>query len=258
MKQDVLGVLLLAFAVLMLVVAGGCKSDATQATVTITPITDNLFPLVAGNQYVFAGYLVEIGEVDSPKTGIPPGVYQSTWTFLPGPNGTWLIKDSTTIGTPVTPRFLQIRKDTTTGDLFFRQTLGPFFRFFNVTYTDTAIWVELAKPSVGVGNTWNAFDTTVTGSLQGQSGTVHLQIFGKIFGLESITDSSSSHTTRQAYKVRTWRKITATVQGVTVTVQDDATTALLWLVKDVGPIQVNIAGDTENYGHFRVLKSTNF
>ncbi|MBI1808124.1 MAG: hypothetical protein HYR76_13885 [Ignavibacteria bacterium] len=258
MKQHACGVGLLAFAVLMILVAGGCKTNSTESSVIITPITDNLFPLVAGHIFEYTGYLVDTNKVDTPVPGIPPGAYKAKWTLLPGPSDTWLIQDSTTVGATVSTRFLQIRKDTTSGDFAFRQTLGPFYRRFGVTYTDTTIWVWVARPSMGIGNTWLAFDTTVTGHLQGQTGAVGLQIFGRILGQESITDSSSVHTMYQAYKVRTWRKITATIQGLTVTVQDDATTALLWLVKDIGPVQVNIAGDTENYGHFRVLISKNF
>jgi len=235
----------------------GCKSDSgtTITTPAASPITDNLFPLVAGHQYEYTGYLVDTNQVDVPKPGIPPGLYSTTWTVLPGPAGTWLIKDSTRVAGTSTVRFLQIRKDTTTGDFDFRQTLGPFLRRFGVTYTDTAIWVKVARPSMGIGVIWVAYDTTVTGNVP-PIGTadVHITIFGKIEGQVDVIDSSAGHLTHRCYKVRTWREIT--VGGFTV--QTDATTAFLWLEKDLGPIQVNIAGDSENYGHFRVLKNRNF
>jgi hypothetical protein len=256
MSRIAIGKLCLAAASLILSLASnGCKSDSTSTQITITPITDNLFPLVSGHQYTYTGYLVDTNQVDVPKPGIPPGLYSTTWTVLPGPSGTWLIKDSTRVAGTSTVRFLLIRKDTTTGDFDFRQTLGPFFRRFGVTYSDTAIWVKVARPSMGIGNVWSAFDTTVTGTIPGVgSAAVRIQIFGKIEGLVTVIDSSSGHVSHQCYKARTWRDIS--VSGVPV--QSDATTAYLWLEKDLGPVQVNIAGDSENYGHFRVLKSRNF
>jgi hypothetical protein len=235
----------------------GCKSDSTTTgpPASGTPITDDLFPLVAGHQYEYTGYLVDTNQVDVAKPGIPPGAYSTTWTLLPGPSGTWLIKDSTRVAGSSSIHFLQIRKDASTGDFDFRQTLGPFLRRFNVAYTDTAIWVKVARPSMGVGYLWVAFDTTVTGNVPPiGTASVHLIIYGKIEGQVAIVDSSSGHVSHQCYKVRTWREVT--VGGVTV--QTDATTAFLWLEKDLGPVQVNIAGDPENYGHFRVLKSKNF
>ena len=252
-----LSILFTALLAMTLFVAG-CKSgDSGTTPAVIVPITDNLFPLVSGHAYVYEGFLVDTNKVNTPVPG-QPTPYRTSWTLLPGPSGTWIIVDSTTVGVNTSIHLLLVKKDSTTGDISFRQTLGPFFRAIGATYSDTAIWVELAKPSYGVGVQWTAFDTTVTGNLQGQSGSVHLEIFGKIEGQENVTDSSASHTTYLTYKVRTWRRITATVSGVTVTIQDNATTAQLWLVKDIGPVQVNISGDTENYGHFRVMQSKNF
>jgi hypothetical protein len=239
----------------LIMFSDGCKSnDTTTAPPVVTPITDDLFPLVAGHRYVYTGFLVAPNTVDS-AIGISIGSYLGIWTLLPGPSGTWLIRDSTTVQGITGVRFFQIKKDSGTGGFLFRQTLGPFYRAVGATYSDTLAWLELVNPSVGVGVQWTAFDTTVVGHVGGLTGDVHLQIFGKIEGQVSITDSSSSHQVYpHAYRVRTWRKITA---GGFV-VQDDATTAKLWLVADIGPVQVNISGDTENDGLFRVLTSRNF
>ena len=249
-------VLTLSGLILGLILSGGgCKSDdTTTAPPVVTPIHDDLFPLAAGRRFEYTGFLVYPNTVDSAITS-SVGSYLGIWTVLPGPSGTWLIRDSTTVEGITSVRFFQIKKDSASGDLSFRQTLGPFYRAIGATYSDTLAWIELAKPSVGVGAQWSAFDTTVVGHMGGLTGDVRLQIFGKIEGQVSITDSSAAHVVYpHAYRIRTWRKITA---GGFV-VQDDATTAKLWLVADVGPVQMNISGDTENYGLFRVLTSRNF
>src|SRR5258706_2028538 len=232
----------------LILFAGGCKSnDTTTAPPLVSPITDDLFPLVTGHRFEYTGFLVAPNTVDSAISS-SIGSYVGIWTVLPGPSVTWLIRDSPIVEGFTSVRFLQIKKNSSSGDLSFRQTLGPFYRAIGATYSDTLAWIELAKPSVGVGVQWSAFDTTVVGHVGGLTGDVHLQIFGKIEGQFSVTDSSVSHLVYpHAYRIRTWRKITA---GGFV-VQDDLTTAKLWLVAGIGPVQVNISGGSENYG--RVL-----
>lgn len=241
----------------LLSVAGCKKDEGGTGPQTSTPITDDLLPLVAGHQYTYTGYVVDTNTVSTPMAGTV-GNYQATWTlepYLADPSGkTWVIIDSTRVTGDTSVKALLFQKDTSTGDFAFRQTLGPFYRAIQAAYSDTAIWVQLARPSVGAGVTWTAFDTTVSGQFQGQAVAVHLQIFGKIDAQVAITDSSSAHTTYSSYRVRTWRKISVG----SIVLQDDATTALLWLVKDVGPVQVDIAGDTENFGQFGVLTAKNF
>lgn len=241
----------------ILALAGCSKNDTVTSPPPATPITDDLFPLVAGRQFVYTGFLVDTNSVETPVVGTQ-GHYSASWTIAPypaDPSGkTWLIVDSTTVFNSTTVRFLLIQKDTSTGDFMFLQTLGPFFRAVGSTSTDTAIWVKIAEPSVGAGVIWTAYDTTVVVTTNIGATSVRLQIFGQIQSGVLITDSSSAHNSFTTYYVRTWRKITA--NGFTI--QDDATTAKIWLAKDVGPVQVDIAGDTENYGHFRILKSKNF
>ena len=240
---------------LLILLAHGCKSSDNVAPPPITPITDDLFPLVTGHRFEYTGYLVYPLTVDS-AVGPSIGAYGGVWTVLPGPSGTWLIQDSTNVAGVTSVHFFQIKKNTSTGDFSFRQTLGPFYRAIGAVYTDTLVWIALAKPSMGINTAWTAFDTTVTGNIPGVgSASVHLEIFGKVEGQFPVTDSSADHHVYpKTYRVRTWRKITA---GGFV-IQDDATTARLWLAADIGPVQVNISGDTENFGFFRVLKSRNF
>jgi hypothetical protein len=240
-------------------------ADTLQITITITitgAITFDLFPQVVGHKYTYAGYATAAGS-GSPIPD-PTGAYRTAWTILSttaptplGGTGT-AMQDSTTgsfLPTGVyAVRTLFIRK-TAAGDFEFMQTIGPFKRAFGIptgtTYADTLKWVAVARPSLGINVVWTAFDSTFPGT----GGTqVRLQIFGKIEGTETITDSSSSHQTYATYRSRTWRKLTV---GGSV-VQDDATTSKLWLAPNVGPVQVRIVEDTENIGHFRVMRSRNF
>ncbi len=245
--------LVLLFIILLALFSGsGCKSDSSSSTqVTITPITEDLFPLVAGHQFQYTGYLVDTNQVSTPLPN-QPTPYKASWTLAPGPSGTWLLIDSTQVGA-LTPsvKLLQIKKDAE-GSFFFRQTLGPFYRAVHAAYTDTTIWVLLAKPSAGMNYEWTAFDTTVYGTVNGVNASIHFQIFGNIEAKEVITDSTSAHAQDTTYRIRTHRKIT--VSGFSVS----STTAVLWLQANVGPVQIDIAGDPENYGHFRVLSSKNF
>ncbi|MBM2839567.1 MAG: hypothetical protein HW412_95 [Bacteroidetes bacterium] len=256
-----------AVMMVLALVLAGCEEDSTSPGTTIVPITDNLFPLTVGNKFTYTGYAT------APGTGSqipdPTGSYQTVWTIAsnvaPSPLGgvATAIVDSTR--GPFGPgglvvnvaRTLLIRKDTT-GDFDFLQTIGPFKRAFGIptgtTAADTLKWIAVARPSQGVGATganWTAFDSTFTGAGGAQ---VRLQIFGRIETQETITDSTTIHTQYNAYRSRTWRRIT--VNGTIV--QDDATTSRLHLVKDIGPVQVRIVEDTENLGHFRVMKAKNF
>jgi hypothetical protein len=248
----------------------GCKKDAVTnpAGTTVTPITDDLFPLTAGHVFTYKGYATAAGT--GAQISDPTNSYTTFWTILtnaaPSPLGgtATAIKDSTR--GPFGPggfvvgvsRTLLIKKDPVLNDFFFMQSIGPFKRAFGITVgtnaNDTLVWVPVARGSMGVGSTgavWTAFDSTFTGAASTQ---VRLQIFGVIDAQETITDSSTAHVQRVAYRSRTWRKITV---GGSV-VQDDATTSRLWLAKDIGPVQIRIVEDTENIGHFRAMQAKNF
>lgn len=262
MKQTALlskGITIIA---ILLTLVLGCKKDEDGGpgpTPGPTPITENLFPLVHGNQYMYTGYLVDTNSVQTPAPGLGSLPYQTIWTLINRGDGTFLIKDSTNVGAfPSSSRFLQIKKDSA-GSYWFRQTLGPFYRAIqkrgiSFTYTDTLIWVLIVKPSVGVGGTWTAFDTTITGTFSGSPIDFQLTISGKIEYPVSVTDSTTAHTQHSTYLSTTTRTVRI---GPTI-VTTGAITGRFWLAKDIGPVQVNISGDTENYGHWRVMKSKNF
>lgn len=258
--------ILLAFvlfvgALSILLTINGCKKDNGVTPPGVTPITDNLFPLVPFRVFEYSGFRVDTNSVETPVPGTS-AVYQATWTLLGDlqQNGTFIIKDSTTVGTPnPQPTLLQIARDSSDGSFRFRQTLGPFYRAIaargiTITYSDTLIWVLIVKPSVGVGGTWVGFDSTWSGSSPLGPVDVRLTINGVISYPVAITDSTTAHTQHNTYLSTTTRKVVIGGQ----TVADGAITGRFWLAKDIGPVQLNIAGDAENYGHWRVLKNKNF
>lgn len=231
------------------------------------PITTIVFPLLNAHAYVYTGYAINTSANGSTRIPDPNNVYRTSWTLsgpLPGPNppaGSFLIRDSTTfhLGASDTTviRSLVIIRNPVTGSFTFFQTLGPFFRALGVLplgRQDTVRAITIADPSVGIGGTWTAFDsssyTNATGS------TVRLQIVGSFEAGETITDSA--HQTYNALRFRTARNVFVTTGSNTVQVVTNATTSRLWLVKDIGPVQVHIAEDTENIGQFRVMKQRNF
>src|SRR6266581_1162829 len=105
MKQ----ILTIIFIQLILALAIGCKKEDTTTNPgpTITPITDDLFPLVTGHRFVYTGFLVYPNTEDSAVTA-SIGAYTAIWTVLPGPSDTWIILDSTTVGLTTTVRPFQI------------------------------------------------------------------------------------------------------------------------------------------------------
>jgi hypothetical protein len=235
---------------------GDAASAATSISITITgPITVDLFPIVAGSKFTFDGYAIATTGATLPD---PSNIYNTVWTIgPPGPlPGSTVIVDSTTLQHPsagviTVAKNLLIVKNPTTGEFFFAQTLGPFFRAFGIDRTDTVRIVSIAKPEVGIGGTWVSFDSSY---VSGAGSNVRLEINGIVEGGEVITDSSATRDTWETIRFRTWRRIS--VNGAVVV--DNATTSRIWLHNEVGPIQVLIAQDTENLGHFRTLKAKNF
>lgn len=237
-------------------VGDAASASATIGIVVTGAITDDLFPLVAGRKFTFAGKAITTAGADLPD---PTNRYQTIWTVGPaGPlPGSTVIIDSTrlvhpTLGEIIVPRNLLVVKNNITGEFFFAQTLGPFFRAFNIQRNDTVRVLSIAKPELGIGGEWTALDSTYVDSAG--TSNVRLQILGKVEAGEVITDSSAGRTKWECIRFRTWRRIS--VNGAVIV--DNATTSRLWLRRDVGPIQVHIAQDTENLGHFRVMKDRNF
>jgi hypothetical protein len=245
--------------------------DAANATIRVSvsvtgPISPTviIFPLVSGNNYLYGGYAINTSANGSGRLPDPANVYNTSWSLsgpLPGPNppaGSYLIRDTTrlhlgSIDTTVTKSLIIIRNPAT-GSFTFFQTIGPFFRALGITplgRQDTVRAVTVADPSVGIGGTWTALDSSYTNAGGSQ---VRLQILGSLEGGEQITDSTSSHTTYDVLRFRTYRNVfVGSSQVVT-----NATTSKLWLAKNVGPVQVLISEDTENLGHFRTMKQKSF
>ena len=234
--------------------------DAASATATVAvsvsgPITVDLFPIVTGHRFTFDGYAIATTGVPLPD---PSNVYNTVWTLAgPGPlPASTVILDTTTLQHPsagviTVGRNLLIVKNPVTGEFYFAQTLGPFFRAFGIPRTDTVRVVSIAKPELGIGGTWVALDSTYT---SGTGSSVRLEINGIVEGGGVVTDSSAANDPWETLKFRTWRRIS--VNGAVVV--DNATTSRLWLHHGTGPIQVLITQDTENLGHFRTLKAKNF
>jgi hypothetical protein len=239
-------------------------SDAANSMIrvgaTVTgPITYTLFPLIPGHRYLYDGYAINTTVNGSTILPDPNGVYQASWLLALSPiPGTTALVDSTTLQLPnivyTASRTLIIREEPGTGAFEFLQTLGPFFRAFNILplgRMDTTRWVRIADPSVGIGGTWTAFDSTYSDAL---TQSIRLQIIGELEAGETISDSADTPGVHDVIRFRTHRNIF--IGGTQVV--SNATTSRIWLEKDIGPVQVHIAEDTENLGHFRTLKDTNF
>ena len=245
--------------------------DGANATVRVNisvtgQIKYIIFPLVNCHAYFYGGYAINTSSNGSGRLPDPNNVYRTAWRLLgpnPGPSppaGSYVIRDSTTLrlgatDTTVT-RSLVIIRNPLTGSFTFLQTLGPFFRALAITplgRIDTVRAITIADPSMGIGGTWTALDSTYSNA---GGSSVRLQIIGSLEAGEQITDSTNSpnHPTYDALRFRTYRNVFVGSSQVV----SNATTSRLWLVKNIGPVQVHIAEDTENLGQFRVLKDKNF
>lgn len=233
-------------------------SDTSRVTVQINvtgAITYDLFPLVAGRVFEYKGYAIN---TNGTPLADPSNVYWTRWTVgTAGPiSGTTVLVDSTRLQHPLAGpigvrRTLLIKKDASTGDFDFYQTLGPFFRAFAINRTDTLRWISVAQKSRGMGGTWTALDSTY---IDGTGASVRLQILGEVEGTFQITDSSGTGKKWTVYRTKTYRNIwVGSAQVVT-----NALTSRLWLAPNIGPVQIHIAQDTENYGHYRILQQKNF
>jgi hypothetical protein len=245
------------------VLIGDAGSATFRIGINVTGgITYTIFPLQNGNRYIYGGYAINTSANGSTRIPDPGNVYLTSWTLigpLPGPNppaGSFAIRDTTrrpnATSDTTEVRSLVIIRNPLTGSFTFLQTLGPFFRALGVLplgRTDTVRAVVIADPSLGIGGTWTGFDSTYQNATGSQ---VRLQIVGSLEAGETITDSTGA--THDALRFRTHRNVFVGSSQVV----SNATTARIWLVRNVGPVQVHIAEDTENIGHFRVLENRNF
>lgn len=259
MKSQLRNLILLFFITALAVNFLGCK-DKTTDPETVTPITEDLFPIIEGRQIVFNGFLRD-ATTDTNITAFAH--YSAKWTVVsnsvpvPPPNsGTSnLVLDSTLVPTgqpnpPVvwveTPFLIRRVPPTGTANFSFLQNIAPFYRKFGISNTDTLRWINLAQLDKGLNNEFTAFDSSWTTS----TGNVRLLIVGRFPGKENITVNGNAFNT---YKLETHRRVY--VDGVKV---QESATASLWLVPDIGPVKMIINADGENPGHYREFVSKNF
>jgi hypothetical protein len=247
-------VLLLAGA-LFLLTASSCKKDENPTDVDSTPITDDLFPLTAGHQLVFSGYLRD-KTADTNMVFQTGAFYQGRMTVGPTTNltpdgsaGTVLIDSSRVHPAPIwVARNFVIRKASTTGPYDFVTNIGLFYRTFGINRADSLRWVVLVRQDLGIGTEWSAFDSTWTIA----TGSVRLEVVCKVEGREMLSLGGQSF---NAYKVVATRRVYlggASVPSVT------GATATVWLEPNIGIVKFIYNADGETPGFYREYASRNF
>lgn len=246
---------------LPLVFLVGCSDDDTTNPPVDDGIKEDLYPLTVGRQIVYSGMLRD--KTTDVNIDATAAVYETKWTVAsnstPTPIGgtSNLVMDSTRVPTGIptpptivvpTPLFVKRDPATGTADISFMQNIGPFFRRFGITRTDTLHWFDLAKLSQGVGKEWTAFDNTYTAP----TGDVRLQVVSKWEAKEDLTVGGQTFST---YKLTTTRKV---YLGGSTTPSVVSPTATLWLSPGIGPVKMILNADGENVGHYREFKSKNF
>ncbi|MDE3057763.1 MAG: hypothetical protein KGJ59_07390 [Bacteroidota bacterium] len=253
--------LLIVVSLLLVFVVNSCKKSSNNPeTPTVTPITDDLFPLTIGHQITYSGYLRSIGsDTNITSTG---AAYLTTWTIVsnniqtPIGGTSTLIMDSTTVPTGVanppvvtvvTPLYVQRSSATGTANFSFLQDIGLFFRTFGIHSSDSLRWILIGKLDAGVANTWKAFDSTWTTS----TGNAELEIDGNFVDKEALTVGGQTFTT--TYKLTLIEYVK--VGGTTV---ETAPIATMWLVPNIGPVKMILNATVEANGHYREFRSRNF
>lgn len=252
--------LLVAVSLILVFVVNSCKKSDNGTNPTVTPITDDLFPLTVGHRITYSGYLRAVGtDTNITATG---AVYATSWTVVsnnvPTPIGgtSTLIMDSTTVPTGIpnpaavvvsTPLFVKRSSATGSANFSFLQNIALFYRTFGIHSTDTLKWILIGKLDAGVGSAWNAFDSTWTTN----NGQAELKIIGKFEDKEALTVGGETFAT--TYKATLTENIV--VGGTTVATLPLAT---FWLAPNIGPVKMILNATTEAEGHYREFKSRNF
>jgi hypothetical protein len=264
MKSSIL--LFLAPLIFFLFFAG-CKDNPVDPPPS-EEVPKNLFPLVPGRVIVFGeGYLTHEA-TDSMIAGTNT-TFSSQWiiagpsTVIPHPSlPVTVVLDTTSVTAMnlVRGRTFFIAQDTATGNFDFLTNLGLFYRDYKITAVagdttssiraDSLKWITLAKASEGLNKTWNAFDETFTGIYTGQTVQITLVIEARFEAKETITAGGVSY---ESYRLNATRK--AYLGGNLVST---GITAVIWLVPDVGPIQMFLAGDAEAPGKWMKMTAKNF
>jgi len=268
MKSKSMYFLLAVFGIIgtvFVITTGGCKKEGTTQPPVITPITDDLYPLIVGRQITYSGFLRDPAtDTNITATG---AFYMTKWLVVdtnaavPIGGTSNLLLDSTHVSPGVwvrTPIFIRRTPPTGSANFSFLQNIGPFYRRFYVERGDSIRWILIAKLDAGMNNEWTAFDSTWTTSPNAlppipPNTPVRLQIVGKFEGRETLT--LGGQTFNDTYKLTTRRKI---YLGGSSTPSVDAPTATIWLAPNIGPVKMILNADGESYGHFREYTSRNF
>jgi hypothetical protein len=224
------------------------------------PITDDLFPLVAGRVIVYGEGTLLLNDTQDSIPGSNVG-FNSKWEVGANiPPNPVIIYDTTNIpafGVTSTREFY-IQKDTTTGDFDFLTNLGFLFRSQKIYNTpgdstsgvksDSVVWIGLSKSTEGVGREYVAFTANYTSATLGP---IRFEIVGK-FDRETLTIAGTNYNT---YKLTATRRI---YLGSSTSAVSVGTTAVLWLAADIGPVKIILIGDAESHGKSQTMTAKNF
>ncbi len=258
----------------------GCKKDSTTQVDQSESVPYNVFPLTAGHQFTFGGYLTE-GSTETPIGGTEIN-FSASWTVTPNTpltnvfssavvshltkTSASLIIDSMNVSgalakPKVTPVFVYY--DSTANEYHYLTNFGYVFRsnFFYDSVggkirKDSLRFITLAVPKTGTGKEFFVFEENFNSYRFSPSTAVNINIkvTGNFEKKENLTlNVNGKDTTFSTYYLVI--KNTATVPGFTPVT---SVTAKFWLVEGIGPVQMFLAGDTEAPGSFRRLKSKNF
>ena len=255
------------FFIVLCISLVGCKKDSTTAPEQQQAITDDLFPLVPGHIIVYGEGNLYQYDTQTPIPGSETG-FNSKWivgTSVPFPvapytNPTIVIDTTNVPAFGVTNiRQFFIHKDTTNGNFDFLTNLGYLFRSQKIYNTpgdsssgvraDSLVWIALSQSTAGVGNEYIAYSETYNSAALG--GNIKFDIVGQ-FDKETLTISGTNYDT---YKLTATRKI---YLGTSTVAASTATTAVLWLAPNIGPIKIILIGDGESNGKIQTMTSKNF
>lgn len=260
---------------------GATSSDTivVKGAGKISEITSDIFPLTPDRRFIYSGYLTH-SDTESPIAGTAM-TYNSSWTVgseIPlstifGPsiaagiasksNGRTkanIIFDTTSVVPSVkifTP--FMIYKDSSSDDLFYLVNLGLFFRSSVIKDSVNALglrndslqFMRLASPKAGVGGQAVHFAGYFTSYAHPSTPMpLYLQFTGMWYPKVDVTVNGVTY---QAFYLVVSR--TASFNGTLLNV---SVVARWWFVPGIGPVKMFLAGDNENPGHVRELKTFNF
>ena len=267
MKKIVLHLFLIPVILFSFIFIFSSCDDDTTSPEEIVPITDDLFPLVAGRVIVYGEGTLLLNDTQTPVPGSEAG-FNSKWIVagnvpfpVPPHTNPTLVLDTTNVpafGVTSVRQFF-IQKDTTNGNFDFLTNLGFLFRSQKIYNTpgdstsgiksDSLVWIGLSKSSEGVGREWVAF--TANYNSTALNGNIRFEIVGK-FDRETLTIAGTNYNT---YRLTATRRI---YLGSSTSAVSVGTTAVLWLAADIGPVKIILIGDGESHGKSQTMTAKNF